>query len=56
MDLFTHAVAQRGVHQLVALDQAFAGKCVRYDDRIEMLAVAFDLDMRTFEAGGNIVL
>ena len=55
MDFFAHTVAQCGVYQLVALDQALAGKGVGDDHCIEMLTVAFHLKVAAFKAGGDIV-
>jgi hypothetical protein len=55
MDFFPHPVAQCGIYQLMALNQALAGERFRYDDRIEMLAIAIDFKMGTVKAGGNIV-
>jgi hypothetical protein len=48
--LLAHALAHRGVHQLVALDAALAGKGGRYDERLEVLAVAEYLDALAGEA------
>src|SRR5687768_11396496 len=45
VDLLAHALAQRGVYQLVALHAAAAGKLARYHQRLEMLPVADHLDM-----------
>jgi hypothetical protein len=45
VDLFAHAVAQSGIHDLVALDAALAGECRAHDDGGEMLAVAFDFQV-----------
>src|ERR1044071_8309919 len=45
VDLFAHPVAERGVHQLVALHAALAGERRRDDDRLEMLAVADHLEV-----------
>lgn len=54
MDFFAHAVAERGIDELMPLDQALAFKCRRDDDGIEMLAIAIDVEMRAFETGSNI--
>src|SRR5678815_3000595 len=51
MDLLAHAVAQRGVHQLVTLHAALAGERRRDDDRLEMLPVADHLEVLAREAG-----
>src|SRR5687768_8626437 len=40
VDLFAHALAQRGIHELVALHAAAAGELARDDDGLEVLAVA----------------
>src|SRR5882672_5067039 len=44
VDLLAHALAERGIDQLVALHAAAAGKFRRNDERLEMLAVARHLD------------
>src|SRR5882672_6860875 len=45
VDLFAHAVAQRRVDQLVALDAALAGERARHDQRLEVLPIAGHLDV-----------
>jgi hypothetical protein len=45
VDLLAHALAQRGVYQLVALHAAAPGELVRDDERLEVLAVADHLDV-----------
>src|SRR5687768_14905198 len=40
VNFFTHAIAERPIHQLVALDAAFAGELAGDHDGLEMLAVA----------------
>src|SRR5262245_675534 len=42
VDLLAHALAERGVDELVALDAALAAKRLADDERLEMLAVACD--------------
>src|SRR5450830_932579 len=56
VDFLAHAVAQGRVHQLVALDRALAGECGRDDDGLEVLAVAFHLQVGAFEAGGDVAV
>ena len=56
VDLFAHAVAQRGVDDLVALDRALAREGRRDDDGLEVLAIAFDFEVGAFEAGGNVAV
>ena len=51
MDLLPHALTQGGVDQLVALDPVAAGERARYDQRLEVLPVAADLDVLAGEAG-----
>jgi len=55
MNFFTHAVAKRGIHQLMTLDRTLARKRGRDDHGSEMLAIAFNFDMRTFKTGSNII-
>src|SRR5688572_32617177 len=50
MDLLAHALAQRRVHQLVALHVAAAGELARDDQRLEVLPVARYFDMLAGEA------
>jgi hypothetical protein len=45
VDLLAHALAERGVDELVALDAVAAGERARYDQRLEVLPVADDLDV-----------
>lgn len=45
MDLLAHAIPKRGIHQLVALDPAFALEGRRYHNGLKMLAVAKNLEM-----------
>jgi hypothetical protein len=56
VDLFAHALAERRVHELVALYAAAAGEFARNDERLEMLAVAHDFDMLAGEAGLDSLL
>ena len=51
MDLLAHAIAERAVHQLVALDPAQALECRTDDQRLEMLPVAVDLDLVAGKSG-----
>ena len=44
MDLFAHALAQRGIHELVALHAAAAGELARDDYGLEVLASAVEDD------------
>ena len=55
VNFFAHAVTQRRIHQLVTLNQALADKCGRDNQRTEVLAIAFDFEMRALKAGSNIV-
>src|SRR5437764_1466543 len=50
VDLLAHAVAERGVNQLVPLHAATALESRRYDERLEVLAVARDLAVPAGEA------
>jgi hypothetical protein len=54
MDFFPHAIAERGIYQLMPLNQTLAGESIGYDHRIEMLTVSFDLKMRAVETGSDI--
>src|SRR6478609_6173875 len=56
VDLLAHALAQRPVDELVALHAALAGEGARHDQRLEMLAVADDLQVLAGEAGGDALL
>src|SRR5919204_2667160 len=56
MDLFAHALTERGVHELMALHAVSALELARYDERLEMLAVARDLDMLAGESRFDAVL
>ena len=56
VDFFAHAVAQRRVDELVALDQALAGERGRDDDGGEVLAVAFHFKVAAFESGGEVAV
>src|SRR5262249_7716738 len=40
VDLFTHALAERRIHELVALNAAPAGELLGDDERLEVLSVA----------------
>ncbi|MNT93513.1 hypothetical protein D3C72_2350090 [compost metagenome] len=51
-----HFLAQRGVDQLVALDQALAFKRGRDDGGKPVAAIAFQRDMVAGQARGNDVL
>ena len=50
MNFFPHALAERLVDQLMALDAAFARKLAGNHHGLEMLAVADDLDVLASEA------
>src|SRR5712692_1237633 len=50
VDFFAHALAERRVHELVALHAAAAGEGARYDQRLEVLPVARDLDVLAGES------
>ncbi len=51
MDLAPHALAERGVHHLVARQRPLAGECRRDDERVEMRAVvAVDAHLRGWQA------
>src|SRR5471030_1102156 len=56
VDFLAHAVAQRGVDQLVALDQTLADEGRRNDDGLEVLAVALHFEVGAFEAGGQVAV
>src|SRR5215467_4511227 len=45
VDLRSHALAQRRVHELVALDPALSTKRLAHDQRLEMLSVSGDPDL-----------
>ena len=51
VDLLAHAVAERGVDELVLLDARQARERVRDDHRLEMRAVAAHLDVLAGEPG-----
>ena len=50
VDLLAHALAERPVDELVLLHAALAAKRRAHDDRLEMMAVAGDLDAIAGEA------
>src|SRR5207248_10891858 len=50
VDLLAHAIAERGVDELVALHPVAAGELLRDDERLEVLAVARDFDVLASEA------
>ena len=51
VDLLAHAVAERRIDELVARDARQAANASRDDQRLEMLAVAGDVDVLAGEAG-----
>src|SRR5919204_481514 len=51
VDLLAHALAERGVDQLVALHAVAAGEFIGNHERLEMLAVAQHLDVLAGEGG-----
>src|SRR5687767_3095818 len=51
VDLLAHALAERGVDELVALHAALAGKRGRDHQRLEVLAVADDFHVLAGQAG-----
>src|SRR5689334_14474008 len=53
VDLFAHALAERGIDELMALHAALPGELRRHDERLEMLPVADDLDVLAGEAVGD---
>src|SRR5256885_11230553 len=50
MDFFAHALAERAIHQLMALHSIAPGELRRDDQRLEMLPVAAHLDVLAAEA------
>lgn len=55
MDLRLHAIAQRGVDQLVARDQALALEGGADDHRVEVRAVALHVEVFARESVGNVL-
>src|SRR5512135_2754704 len=53
VDLLAHALAERGVHQLVALHAAAPLELARHDERREMLTVTAHLEVLAGEPGCN---
>src|SRR5689334_20769063 len=53
VDLLAHALAERRVHQLVALHATEPREFGAHDDRLEMRAVAAHLEVRAREAGAD---
>ena len=49
VDFFAHAVPQRSVNNLVALDARFPGKGCRHDHRLKMRAIALHGEMFAIE-------
>src|SRR5215213_2420636 len=56
MNLFAHAIAERGVDHLVALHAVLAGEARCHDQRLEMLAVADHLHVLARELGFDALL
>src|SRR5687768_4855173 len=56
VDLLAHAVAERGVDELVLLHLALAAEERAHDDRFEVTAVACDLDVLAFETLFDVLL
>ena len=55
MNFFTHAVPQCSIDELMTLYQSFASKGGRDDQCTEMLAIAFDFQVRALKAAGDVV-
>ncbi|MCY1540735.1 hypothetical protein D9M68_763920 [compost metagenome] len=55
MDFGLHAVAQRGIDQLMALDEALAFEGGADDDRVKMRAVALHVEMFTGQAFRDVL-
>ena len=51
MDFLAHAVAERGIDQLVTLHAALAGKVAANDEGLEVLAIADHLEVLASEPG-----
>ena len=49
MDFFAHSFSERAINDLMALYARFSGKCVRYDHRLKVRAIAFDRQMGAIE-------
>src|SRR5688500_14893005 len=56
VDFLAHALAERAIDQLVALDAAFAGELRRDDHGLEVLAVADDFDVLAGESALDAAL
>ena len=56
MYLFPHTIAERGIDELVLLHLAFVAEERAHDDRLEMPAVACDLDVLAFETLFDVLL
>jgi len=55
VNFFTHAVTECRVDELVTLYQSLTCKGGRNDQCTEMLAVAFDFQMRALKAAGDVI-
>src|SRR5450830_894225 len=56
VDFFAHAVAQRRVDDLVALNQTLAGKLRRNDHGLEVLAIALHFEVGAVEACRQVAM
>jgi len=56
MNFFAHAIAQCCIDELVTLYQSLAGKGRRDNQGTEVLAIAFDFQMRALETAGDVIL
>ena len=56
MYLFTHSIAEGGIHPLVAAHTRQTFELRRHDGGKEMPAVTFDLQRCALKAGGNEIL
>jgi len=56
MNFFTHTVAERSINKLMTLYQSLTSKSGRDNQCTEMLAIAFDLEVRALESAGDVIL
>jgi len=56
MNFFTHAVAECSVNELMTLYQSLASKGGRDNQCTEMLAIAFDFEVRALDSAGDVIL
>ena len=56
MNFFTHAVPHCSIDELMTLYQSFASKGGRDDQCTEMLAIAFDFEVRALDTAGDVIL